>query len=133
MAGVYGDMLLAWPEQQITITVYSMTPKVNGGWDNVEGSQETIIGILQNTRGGGDKDSNGNLVRTEGGELWTQSENLNGKFFSFENDVYRISAPDANNWNREGGFFRYGVQKVVGNNGTESDNAAWNLGTNTFG
>ena len=31
MSGVYGDMLLAWPEQQRSLEVYDMTPKVNGG------------------------------------------------------------------------------------------------------
>lgn len=132
MSGIYGDMLLAWPEQQRSITVYDMTAKVNGGWDVVDGSQQTIIGVFQNTRGGGDKDSNGNLVRTEGRELWTRTGNLDGKFLTWDGVVFRLSAPDTNDWSFEGGFYRYGVQKVVGNNGTESDNAAWNLGGNSF-
>ena len=136
MSGVYGDMLLAWPEQMRTLSVYDMKAKINGGWDKVVDPQtgklitQTIIGVFQNTRGGGVKESNGNLVKTEGRELWTQTGNLDGKFLDFEGEVYRLQ--DTNNWSFEGGFHRYGLQKVVGNDATESDNAAWNLGNNSF-
>ena len=137
MSGVYGDMLLAWPEQQRSLEVYDMTPKVNGGWDPVVDQQTgkvittTVIGVFQNTRGGGVKDSNGNLVRTDGREFWTHVAGLEGKFFNWNSIVYRLT--DTNNWSFEGGFYRYGVEKVVGNNGTESDNATWNLGGGSFG
>lgn len=135
MSGIYGDMLLAWTEQQRQITLYDMKPKINGGWDKVVDQQgnlitTTIIGVFQNTRGGGIKDSNGNLVKTDGRELWTQSAGCMGKFFQWGGSVYHIL--DENNWSYEGGFYRYGVEKVVGNNATESDNASWNLGNNTF-
>ena len=33
MSGIYGDMLLAWTEQNKVLEVYDMTPKQNGGWD----------------------------------------------------------------------------------------------------
>lgn len=135
MAGVYGDMLLAWPEQQRTLEVYDMTPKPNGGWDIVTDQQgqtiiQTVIGVFQNTRGGGLKDNNGNLVKTDGREFWTQTAGLEGKFFQWSGKVYRLT--DTNNWSFEGGFYRYGVEKVVGNNGTESDNTSWNLGAGSF-
>lgn len=135
MAGVYGDMLLAWPEQQRAIDVFDMTPKVNGGWDIVTDQQgqkivQTVIGVFQNTRGGGLKESNGNLVKTDGREFWTQYAGLEGKFFEWGGHVYRLS--DTNNWSFEGGFYRYGIEKVVGNNGTESDNSTWNLGSDSF-
>lgn len=137
MSGVYGDMLLAWPEQMRTLYVYDMEAKINGGWNKVLDPQtgklitQTIIGVFQNTRGGGVKDSNGNLVKTEGRELWTATGNLDGKFLDFEGEVYRLQ--DTNNWSFEGGFHRYGLQKVVGNDGTESDNASWNIGAGSFG
>lgn len=137
MSGVYGDMLLAWPEQMRTLSVYDMKAKINGGWEKVVDPQtgklitQTIIGVFQNTRGGGVKESNGNLVKTEGRELWTQTANLDGKFLDFEGEVYRLQ--DTNNWSFEGGFHRYGLQKVVGNDGTESDNASWNIGAGSFG
>ena len=135
MSGIYGDMLLAWPEQQRTLNIYDMTPKVNGGWDIVKDQSgnviyTTIIGVFQNTRGGGVKNSNGNLVKTEGRELWTQTGGLEGKFLTWEGEVYRLT--DTSNWGFEGGFHRYGLEKVVGNDATESDNASWNIGGNSF-
>lgn len=136
MAGTYGDTLLAWPEQQRAIGIFDMTPKVNGGWEVVadQGGNKivtTIIGVLQDTRGGTVKDSNGNLVKTEGRELWTQEPGLAGRFLEWEGAVYRLT--DSNNWSFEGGFYRYGAEKVVGNNGTESDSASWNTGAGSFG
>lgn len=136
MGAIYGDMLLAWPEQMRTISVYDMTPKINGGWDVIKDLQgnpitTVVAGVFQNTRGGGLKESNGNLAVSDGREFWTHTASLDGKFFQWEGNVYRLK--DTNNWSYEGGFYRYGVEKVVGNNGTESDNASWNLGSGSFG
>jgi len=139
MAGVYGDMLLAWPEQNRKLEVYDQEPDINAGWTPDTDPQTgkvittTVVGVFQNTRGGGVKESNGNLVNTEGCEFWTHAANLDGKFFIRNSKVYRLSIPDNSDWFFEGGFYRYGVQKVVGNNGTESDNASWNLGGGSFG
>lgn len=131
-------MLLAWPEQNRTIEVYDQNPEINAGWEPEKDPQSgdviktTVVGVIQSTRGGGIKDNNGNLVDTEGFEFWTQTNNLKGKFFKRNGNVYRLSIPDNNDWSFEGGFYRYGVEKVVGNNGAESDNASWNLGSNSF-
>lgn len=139
MPGIYGDMLLAWPEQNRQLEVYDQEPDINAGWTPETDPQTgkvittTVVGVFQNTRGGGVKDSNGNLVQAEGCEFWTQTADLAGKFFIRNGKVYRLSVPDDSDWSFEGGFYRYGVEKVVGNNGTESDNATWNLGGGSFG
>lgn len=139
MSGVYGDMLLAWPEQHRTIEVYDQKPLINGGWEPVTDPltgdiiKTAVVGVFQNTRGGGVKESNGNTVKTEGFEFWTYTDGLEGKFFLWKGKVCRLSIPDDSDWSFEGGFYRYGVQKVIGNNGTESDNATWNLGGGSFG
>lgn len=130
MAGIYGDMLLAFPEQQQSLTVYNMTPKINGGWTKVTGSDQIITGICQNTTANQIKDNQGNLVNSGGLELWTDTGSLSGMFMTYESKVYRINGD--NNWNAEGGFYRYSLEKVVGNNGTESDNSTWNLGSHNF-
>ena len=138
MPGIYGDMLLAWPEQNESLEVYDQEAKINGGWDPVtdpltgEIIKTKVVGVFQNTRGGGIKERNGNLIDAEGCEFWTHTGNLVGKFFIRNSKVYRLSVPDDSDWHKEGGFYRYGVEKVVGNNGTESDNATWNLGGNSF-
>lgn len=127
---IYGDMLLFFPEQRRSLNVYAMTPKINGGWDIVPNSQQTITGIYQNTSGDQTVEQNGNLVHRKGLELWTEVGGLSDFFTSYEGDIYRLTAD--NQWKSEGGFYRYTLNKVVGNNGTESDIATWNLGGHTF-
>lgn len=131
MSGIYGEILLAFPEQFRTVTVYDMTAKVNGGWTQVAGSSRTIKAIYQNTSGRRIQDSNGNLVKTSGLELWSQSGELTGLFTELDGTVYRLSSD--NNWSHEGGYYKYSMEKVVGNDGTESINTSWNSGTNNFG
>ena len=130
MGGVYGDMLLFFPEQRRSVTVYQMEPKINGGWTVTANSNLTISCIFQNTAGGQLKDSNGNQAKGYGQELWTETAGLEGYFTTISSIVYRLKA--VNNWSHEGGFNRYSLEKVVGNNGTESDNTTWNFGANTF-
>ena len=130
---VYGDMLLYWPEQRRSLTVFDMIPKINGGWDKVVDQQgnlitQTITGVYQNTGGDQTVDSNGNLIHKKQLELWTETGGLSDKFTTYENNIYRLTSD--NQWESEGGFYRYTLEKVVGNNGTESDNATWNTSNN---
>ncbi len=136
MAGVYGDMLLAWPEQRRALVLFDMKPKINGGWDKVVDQSgdlitKTVTGVYQNTSGDSTVDNNGNLVHKKNLEFWTEEKGLDDKFTTYEGSVYRLKSD--NQWESEGGFFRYSLEKVVGNNGTESDNATWNTGSNSFG
>jgi len=130
MSGIYGDTLLAFPEQLRTITVFKMKALINGGWENIAGSEKKVIGIYQHSRGEQLRDSNGNLVESSGLEFWSKESELNEFFTKIEEIVYRFNS--SNNWSFEGGFYRYSMEKVVGNNGTESENASWNLGSNSF-
>lgn len=130
---VYGDMLLYWPEQRRELTLFDMKPKINGGWDKVLDQSgnlitQTITGVYQNTSGDQTTDSNGNLVHKKSLELWTETGGLGDKFTTYEGSIYRLKAD--NQWESEGGFYRYTLEKVVGNNGTESDNATWNTSNN---
>lgn len=129
MSGIYGETLLAFPEQNQSLTVYEANALVNGGFEKIEDSEKVVIGIFQNTKGKQVHDSNGNLVESNGFEFWTQKKGLNGFFTEIENTLYRFCS--SNEWNFEGGFSRYSLEKVVGN-GTESEDASWNLGSNSF-
>lgn len=136
MAGVYGDMLLHFPEQVRTFQVYEMEALVNGGWRKVCDEFGAVIyqavkGVFQNTRGGGARESNGNLVETDGCEFWSAAGGLGGKFVDFRGGVYRLL--DTNRWDSEGGFHRYGLEKVVGNDGSEPEDDSWNTGSGSFG
>lgn len=131
MSGIYGDMLLHFMEQMETLSAYRMTPMQGGGWTAVSGSTTVFQGIIQNTGGSRIKDGNGNLVKSDGMEVWTAQEGLSGAFLSYKGIIYRMGISD-NDWTRQGGFIRYNLEKVVGNNGTESDNTSWNTGYNSF-
>lgn len=129
--GIYGDMLLAFPEQRATATIYDMEAEINAGWTRVQGSDQLISCIFQHTTGKRLQDNNGNLVQVSGLELWTETTGLNGKFTTINNVVFRLISD--NDWHKEGGFVRYGLEKVVGNDGTKSDDNSWNTGNNSFG
>ena len=131
MGGIYGDMLIAFPEQLRMFTVFAMIPKINGGWEVVEKSKHSIQGVLQHTSGKALKESGGNLATSSGYELWTSAENILGLFTRIKSDVYRIKA--VNEWSHEGGFFKYTLEKVIGDDGVKSNNTAWNTGAHSFG
>lgn len=130
MSGVYGDMLLFFPEQRRSITVYSQTAKMNGGWTK-NNDDRSVTGIWQHTRPKALKDSNGNTVKSSGLEFWSEEADLGGLFTVLEGDVYRLLSNQP--WAFEGGFYRYELDKVVGNDGTESINTSWNVGSHNFG
>ena len=127
---VFGDMLLYFPEQRRTITIYEMKPKINGGFETIDGSAQTVSGIWQHTSPKAIKDGNGNLVKSAGLEWWTEYGNLDGKYTALEGDVFILHSIQS--WKYEGGFYRYNLEKVVGNDGTESINTSWNFGSNSF-
>ena len=127
---VYGDMLLFFSEQRKSLTVYQQTPLINGGWKKVIDSDLVVTGIFQNTKPSQIKDGNGNLVLSSGFEFWSETGNVNDYFTQIKDKVYRLMSMQ--DWETEGGFYRYSLDKVVGNNGSESDDTAWNLGPNSF-
>lgn len=127
---VYGDMLLFFSEQRRSLTVYQQTPLINGGWEKVVDSDLVVTGIFQNTKPFQIKDENGNSAISSGFEFWSETGNLNDYFTQIKNKVYRLVS--IQDWETEGGFNRYSLDKVVGNNGSESDDATWNLGPNSF-
>ena len=131
MGGIYGDMLIAFPEQLRTFGVFAMIPKVNGGWEVVEKSKHSIKGVLQHTSGKALKESGGNLATSSGYELWTSAENILGLFTRIKSNIYRIKA--VSEWSHEGGFFKYSLEKVIGNDGVKSNNTTWNTGAHSFG
>ena len=131
MSGVYGNMLLMFPEQMRTVSVYKMDAQVNGGFKKVSGSEKSIRCTLQHTRGRLLKDSNGNLVRSSGFELWTNEKSLVGFFAHIGDEIYRISG--SFDWTFEGGFIKYTLEKVVGENGFNTEDITWNTGSHSFG
>lgn len=125
-------MLLHFPEQVGPMALYRMEPGINSGWTKVADSDRTAYGVVQNTSGDRIKDRNGNLVKSSGLEFWTEEADLDGYFYTSPGGaVYRLVG--SNNWVPQGAFCRYSLEKVVGANGSQSDNITWNTGYNSFG
>lgn len=131
MGGIYGDMLMAFPEQLQCFSVFKMSAKINGGWVVDDKNILSICGVLHHTGGKQLKENGGNIAVSSSYELWTQAENLTGLFTRIKNDTYRIKG--VSEWAREGGFFKYSLEKVIGNDGAKSNNTTWNTGANSFG
>lgn len=131
MGGCYGDFLLAFPEQFTSITVFDMAPKINGGWVIDEDSYVTVKGLYQHIGGQSLRENNGNLEQGSKVEFWSETPGLNNKFTTIDGKIFRLK----NDWDwiREGGFTHYGLERVDGNDGTESVDTSWNLGGNNFG
>ena len=108
-----------------------MIPKINGGWEVIEESKHYIRAILQHTAGRSLKENGGNLTVSSGYELWTHEEDLTGLFTRIQKDTYRITG--VKQWAYEGGFLKYSLEKVIGDDGIKSKNTSWNTGSHSFG
>ncbi len=51
MSGIYGDMLLAFPEQLQSISIFAMDAKVTGGWTIDNTRQFDVRGVFHHTGG----------------------------------------------------------------------------------
>lgn len=113
--GIYGDSLTAFSEQFRDVDYYNQDPTINAGFENKTHSVTKRV-IIHSTGKKAVVGSNGNLVYVNRKEIWHSKELIPGYFVSFDNDVYRIN--EENNWYFEDGFYKYGISKVVGNDGT---------------
>lgn len=128
MSGAYGELLLAFPEQQEQIAYFDMQA-VGSRYGPPTGVQ-TITGAIQRIERRV-KENNGNLVTVRERYLWTDAVLVSGKFIRDEDGLtYRITADSE--WLREAGFTRYTVERVVGADGTDSVDADINYGAGSF-
>ena len=56
---------------------------------------------------------------------------VHGLFTRIKSNIYRIKA--VSEWSHEGGFFKYTLEKVIGDDGVKSKNTTWNTGAHSFG
>lgn len=131
MSGIYGVMTYAFPEQRRAGTYFNQDPKINSGYDRgIDPPDETpIIGIFQNNESDV-KDGNGNIVKRQGLYLWVEQQLTLEYFVRFADVVYRVIS--GNDWPFEGGFYEYGIERLVGDNGDESKEPAWNIGSDSL-
>lgn len=128
---VYGEQILAFPELQRSFPAFDMAALHGAGYGPRTG-EHTVRGVFQCTLGRMVKDSNGNLVRSRDTRFWTRETIVVGTFMECEGDVYRVGMPD-NEWKREGGFTVYNLKKLVGNDGREVVEPAFDTGAREMG
>lgn len=135
MGSIYGDTLLCFPEQFRALAYFNMIPRVNSGYDPIlDGFDQpippvSIQAIIHALRPKTVEDSNGNLVTQKGLEIWTMQELTPGYFINDTVDTFRI-LPE-NTWAREAGFYAYGIDRVVGDNGVSTP-ITFDRGTSDF-
>lgn len=129
MSGVYGEVLTAFPEQWMDALYFDMNPEMGSGFGprmNV-----TMIQIIDQNYIGSVIEKNGfNLVAKDNNWVWSDIELQPGRFLDIDGKVYRLTKH--NNWNREAGFWAHEVEKVVGDNGANTEDSPINSGANLF-
>jgi hypothetical protein len=130
--GVYGEMLDFFPEQFRSGTYFEQEPLINDGYTRGEipPDETPITGVFQNNTSD-IFDGNGNLVKRKGLYLWIMTPLVEGRFVRFQDVVYRIVV--GNEWPSEGGFYEYQIKRLVGSNGDDAIEPAFNLGNNLLG
>lgn len=114
---VYGDMLGFFPEIFREFDYFSMSPEITGGYSN-RTEEVKIKGVLQNVNSGLLRQEGDTIAGTSHPVLWTRSILLLGYFIKDGETVYRITR--TNDWVRQGNFYKYDLESVVGNKDEDS-------------
>ncbi len=128
MNAVYGEVLLHFPEQFRKVLYFNMGPKINDGYG--PRTDEKDVWAVLHSQASRAKDSNGNWIREDRQQVWTQTPLQSGRFIQFESVVFRIITDQ--DWPTQGGFYVYEVEKVVGSDGTPQVNPNGNTGGRSF-
>ena len=133
MGGVYGNHIMAFPEQFISVDYFDQAALADGSYAAPTGSK-TVRGVLQCTLGKVIDTRNGNLVRERKMSFWTAADLVVGKFLrmpaSEGRHTYRVKG--SNDWRREAGFTVYALERVVGASGDDNLDTVPNVGTGSF-
>jgi hypothetical protein len=145
MGGVYGTMMPYVADQFRDLTVYSATSNITAGFSEPTNIR-TIRGVIhmysapptaEGIKAGVPSFQGlgkGNAVVQKRPFMWADVEVPVGDFITCEDSypgaVFR--AITENQWLHESDLVEQGLEKVVGLNGANSNNLAFNVGTNTF-
>ncbi len=131
-AGIYGLGLECFPELFQPVVYGSMIPLVNDNYTNGTTGQDAFVkiatyqGFLINS-GGKTKNSNGNLVNTDNWHLYVSETLQLGYFIEANGSRYRIVPSE--NWTQYLGFNHYGLELIVGSDGSVPIASGFNNGS----
>jgi hypothetical protein len=128
--GAFGSILTAFPEAKITVTYFNMQPLPGSGY-GPRTDIETLSGVLQCVGGRRVGTRNGNAVIERQMRYWSDTPLQVGWFIDDGKYVYRIGIPD-DDWSDEADMTIYTLERVVGADGTETVEPAFDQGTGSF-
>jgi hypothetical protein len=123
-------MLTAFPEGKVSVQIFNMQPLNGSGW-GPRTDVKTMAGVLQCTGGRRVRKSNGNLVLERKMRFWSNVPLTVGWFLDDGQYVYRIGLPD-DDWSDYADFVIYDLERLVGADGTEVVEPAFNQGGGHF-
>lgn len=141
--GIHGNMLPFFCDEFHTFLYFNMQPRVTTGFEGRTGTKK-IRGVIHmfsvppSAEGTAVRQSHENSVIEKSPFFWTRWDLQIGWFVQELNrydllgrtDVYRLSS--LNEWIREGTMKVFGLEKVVGDDGTITNNPTFNLGGDSF-
>jgi hypothetical protein len=132
---IYGDMLVYYSEQFQTFECFKQVARVGSGYDKL-GDTFNVTGIIQTGEGASAISATGRLSQYAGWrvlatpekkELWTYQKIDFGTYFYYDDEIYVIGK--RKDWSREAGFYAYGVDQLVGDNGEMTGSLPIKVGT----
>lgn len=114
MAGIYGNQLVAFAEQFISVSYFSMTVDTVAGYSDRK-DLGRVRGVFQYMKRGDLMRENDTLSDVSVPTFWTRQKLEEGNFIKFKDDedIFRITNKQP--WKREGGFYIYVLETVSGN------------------
>jgi hypothetical protein len=134
--GVHGNVLPFFCDELRTFKYFNMMPEITTGFSNRIGVKK-IKGILHmysvppSAEGTSVRQSHANSVIEKVPFLWTKYPLIIAWFIEDGLDIYRLTS--LNEWLREGSMQVFGLEKVVGDDGTITNEPAYNFGGDSFG
>lgn len=128
MNNIYGDGLLSSPELFQKAILFNQSPIVNGGYDGQ--TPGFPVRVIFQDEGSKAETKGGAIVNTKVKTVWSRKPLVLGAFLFFQGTVYRIM--NDQDWTFQAGFFVYGIEKVVGDNGSKSYEPTAQLGGRDF-
>ena len=127
MAGLYGDMLIYYSEQFQRFEAFYQVARVGSGYNKV-GESFKIVGVVQTAEGANVIGSTGKLSQYAGWrtlaapeekQLWTYTKQKFGTYFIYDDEVWVVGG--RKDWSKEAGFYAYKINRLVGDNGTQTE------------
>jgi hypothetical protein len=140
--GIYGTVLGAFADQLHSMITFHMEPNVTSGYGartairrfrgvihfySAPPTAEGVKAKVPSFQGAG----KGNAIIQKWPFLWTKAALPIGDFVEYQSEVYRVVTENV--WEFESDWSQQGLEKVVGLNGGNTNNLAFNTGANSIG